>query len=71
MEEVLAMGEDAPCWVHFDAARAWAALGNRDKAFEYLRAAVDRGWTDASGAEHCPEFEGLRGTPEWAACWGL
>jgi RimJ/RimL family protein N-acetyltransferase len=71
MERVLAMEEEAPCWVYYDAARVWAALGNRDRAFECLRAAVAGGWTDASGAEHCPEFEELRGTPEWAACWGL
>jgi hypothetical protein len=30
---------------------------------------VEGGWTDVDGAEHCPEFEELRGTPEWAACW--
>ena len=69
MERVLAMGDDPPCWIYYDAARVWAALGNRDKAFGYLQTAVDRGWTDVGGAEHCPEFEGLRGTPEWAACW--
>ncbi len=49
------------------AARAWAALGDRDQAFEYLNAAADGGWDYVYHTRVCKEFKYLRSTPEWAA----
>jgi RimJ/RimL family protein N-acetyltransferase len=66
-ERVFAMQDDSPNYFYYLAGRAWAALGNRDRAFERLNAAVDRGWTDIVHTEDCREFEVLHGTPEWAA----
>ena len=66
-ERVFAMQDDSPHYFRHLAARAWAALGNRDKALEYLNAAVDRGWVNIDHTEDCREFESLHGTPEWAA----
>jgi RimJ/RimL family protein N-acetyltransferase len=68
-ERVLAL-DDTPFWVYYDAACAWAALGDRDRAFEHLNAAIDSGWTDIDSVRECKEFQGLHGMPAWEAVLG-
>lgn len=63
----LARQDDMPPWFHHDVARAWAGLGDGEKAFDYLRAAAERGWSELVATVHCPEFDALRHTPAWAA----
>jgi RimJ/RimL family protein N-acetyltransferase len=65
--QVLALPGDPPAWAYHDAARVWAALGDRDKAFDYLGSAIDRGWSDVAGTRECREFRLLHNQPEWTA----
>jgi RimJ/RimL family protein N-acetyltransferase len=64
-EQVFAQREENPNYVYHLAALAWAELGNREKALEYLRAAADRGWTHAGWTRQQEPFSILHGTPEW------
>jgi RimJ/RimL family protein N-acetyltransferase len=64
LEQTFALEEGPPDWAYYDAARAYAVLGNQEKAFEHLNAAVDRGWLDI---EDTKEFESLVGRSEWTA----
>jgi RimJ/RimL family protein N-acetyltransferase len=64
LEQAFARKEGPPVWAYYDAARAWAGLGDQVKALERLSAAVDWGWLDIEDAK---EFESLHGTPQWAA----
>jgi tetratricopeptide (TPR) repeat protein len=52
-------GDAADC---FDAARAWALAGERDKALEYLRKAIECGWHDMERVASEQAFAALRGT---------
>jgi len=73
MEKVFATPrEEMPDWMIAEfhlyyhlAARAWAALGDRDKAFRYLDEAVNKGWTDVEATNKCPEFRIFHETQEW------
>ena len=62
LEEALSRPEPPPIWVHYDAARARAALGDLARALEHLNAAVDGGWTEFEDTE---EFEVLHDEPGW------
>lgn len=42
-----------------------ALAGNKDAAFERLRAAIDLGFKDAAGAEADADLASLRGDPRW------
>jgi GNAT superfamily N-acetyltransferase len=53
-----------PPWVYYDAAQAYAGLGDRQQALAYLQQAVAGGWTFV---EDEAEFAILHDTPEWAA----
>jgi GNAT superfamily N-acetyltransferase len=66
-EEVFALRPDSPdFWYHL-AARAWAALGDQDKALGYLNAAIDQGWSAIDDTRNCTEFTILHSTPGWQA----
>ncbi len=45
IEQSLALQADQPAWVFHDAAQAWAGLGHRQTAIEYLHVAADHGWS--------------------------
>jgi RimJ/RimL family protein N-acetyltransferase len=64
-EEVLVQGNDLPLWAYYDAARAWAGLGNGEKMFVYLNTLTAKGWTEIESLERCKEFERWRETREW------
>jgi RimJ/RimL family protein N-acetyltransferase len=66
-EQVFTQRDDNPDYYYHLAALAWAELGNREKALEYLRAAADRGWTHAKWTRQQEAFRFLHGTPEWHA----
>jgi RimJ/RimL family protein N-acetyltransferase len=53
-----------PQYYHM-AARAWAALGNRDMAFRLLHLAIDQGEDRLELTRCCPEFVALREAAEW------
>jgi RimJ/RimL family protein N-acetyltransferase len=63
-EQAFAAGEP-PNWSFHTAAQAWAVLGDRDAALQYLARAVDRGWHNATFTQSCKEFEPLHNAPEW------
>lgn len=65
-DQVLALRNDPAASDYHLAARAWAALGNSDRAIEYLREAAGRGWDLFYHTRTCKEFKVLHGTPEWA-----
>jgi len=44
-----------------------ALLRNREKALEYLLAALDHGWKQIEWTKQQEEFSILHGTPEWNA----
>ena len=66
-ERVFALRRDMPHYIYHMAARAWAALGNTDKALDYLNETVNREWSYREFTESCAEFEALRGLPQWTA----
>ncbi len=66
-EQVFAAREENPDYYYHLMASAWALLGNREKALEYLRAAVDHGWTHADWTRQQEEFGILHELPEWEA----
>jgi RimJ/RimL family protein N-acetyltransferase len=64
-EQVFAQRNENPDYYYHLAASAWALLGNRDKALQYLFAAADHGWTHVEWTKRQEEFSVLHGTPEW------
>ena len=64
-KKAFAMNPDAPNWVCFMAARAYAGLGQDREAVVYLNMAIDKGWVYAESLEESEEFESLRQTPQW------
>jgi RimJ/RimL family protein N-acetyltransferase len=66
-ERVFALRNDMPHYIYHMAARAQAALGNTDQALAYLDEVVKRDWSHRAFTESCPEFESLRGLPQWTA----
>jgi len=53
-----------PQYYHM-AARAWAAMGDNDMAFQLLHLAIDRGENRLEHTRRCPEFVALREAAEW------
>jgi GNAT superfamily N-acetyltransferase len=66
-EQLFAQKADVPNWAYFDTAQAYAALGNAEKALQYLRMAAKEGWPAAEITAQTLEFQILHGTPEWDA----
>ena len=67
IEDTLVLNADPPSFVHYDAARAWAGIGDHAQALDHLNAAIGKGWTDVATLTTCKEFEPLRASPEWEA----
>lgn len=63
----MALADGPPPHAAYLAARAWAGLGNRDRALAHLRTAAEQGWASADSTQHAQEFRDLHGTPEWVA----
>jgi RimJ/RimL family protein N-acetyltransferase len=65
-DKAFALGHDAfpPQYYHL-AARAWAALGNRDRATSLLHQAIDQGEDRLDYTRSCVEFAILYGTSGW------
>jgi RimJ/RimL family protein N-acetyltransferase len=64
-EDVLVQRNDLPLWAYYDAARAWAGLGDREKMFLYLNMLAEKGWTETESLERGKEFERWRETRDW------
>jgi RimJ/RimL family protein N-acetyltransferase len=64
---VFALRDENPDYYYHLAASAWALLGNREKAFKYLHAAVSHGWANAEWTKQQDEFGILHNNPEWEA----
>ena len=62
---IIAQQGDAPAYAYFPAACAWAALGDRDQALQYLNAALDKGWDSLCETASRKELENLHETPQW------
>jgi len=69
-EQVFAQRDENPDYYYHLAALAWAELGKREKALEYLWAAADRGWAHAEWTKQQEAFSILHGLPEWGAILG-
>jgi RimJ/RimL family protein N-acetyltransferase len=65
-EKALTIGEASDA-VHHNMARAYAMLGDPDKAFCHLNNAIDKGWAKLEFTKGCEEFQSLRSTPGWEA----
>jgi len=50
----------------YNAACCYSLAGDRERAFELLDTAVERGWNDAEHLETDPDLAGLRDDPRWA-----
>ena len=66
-EQVFALRDENPDYYYHLVASAWALLGNKEKALEYLQTAVDRGWAHSEYTKQQEEFKLLHGLPEWVA----
>jgi len=55
-EQVFAQRDDNPDYYYHLVASAWAHVGNRDRAFEYLLVAIDHGWEHLEWTRQQPEF---------------
>jgi RimJ/RimL family protein N-acetyltransferase len=66
-ERFFALQENPPDWAHLDAARAWAALDQPEKAFVQLQLAVQKGWRLDKEANAYPELVRLQELPGWQA----
>jgi RimJ/RimL family protein N-acetyltransferase len=66
-EQVFAQREDNPDYYYHLAALAWARLGDREKALQYLGAAVDHGWVHSQWTRQQEAFGILHGLPAWDA----
>lgn len=64
-EQLFARDDNFPAWAYFDAAQAWAALGDSENALKYLSFAVQEGWAEIAATEQTPEFQILNKTHEW------
>lgn len=60
-------GGNAPDWVYWQTACAYAHLDQRDNAFDYLNQAIHHGFTDADHIKNSPHFEKWHNTREWEA----
>jgi len=66
-EQVFALREENPDYYYHLTALAWAELGNKEKAFEFLNTAVDRGWGHIEWTKQQEAFGILHGTSDWEA----
>ncbi len=66
-ERAIVQKEGTPPHAWYLAARGWAGLGDREKAFGMLHAVADKGWTAVEPLYSREEFAPLREAPEWAA----
>jgi RimJ/RimL family protein N-acetyltransferase len=64
-EQLFAREDSLPAWAYFDAAQAWAAVGDSENALKYLSFAVQKGWAEIAVTEQTPEFQILYNTQEW------
>jgi RimJ/RimL family protein N-acetyltransferase len=64
LEQSFGLAVEPPAWAYYDAATAWAALGQPERALARLAAAVERGYR---GFEDDDAFTSLHGLPGWAA----
>ena len=65
-ERSMTIGEVSDA-VYHNAARAYAMLGDPDKALCHLTMAIDKGWTNLELTRGCEEFQSLRDMPGWEA----
>jgi RimJ/RimL family protein N-acetyltransferase len=65
LEEIIASGTECPDWIYFDAASAWAILGNKANAIIHLNHLVKRGANNIKVYEENEAFRSLQDTPEW------
>ena len=65
-EQALVHG-DPPIWLLWNAAIAWANLGNQAKAFTYLNRLVDNGFDDRAFLQSSEHFRIYHRTSDWAA----
>ena len=66
-DQAFVLSQEHPHYICYEAARAWAMLGDSRKALSYLSLAAARGWSDVADARERQEFENLRRLPEWNA----
>ena len=64
-ERVFSAREDYPDYYYHLTAVAWAALENKERAINYLNAAVDHGWQAREWTEQEGLFRILHGSPQW------
>jgi RimJ/RimL family protein N-acetyltransferase len=58
---------DAPAWIYWITACAYANLDQREKAFEYLDQAINHGFRDIDHIKNSQYFMKWHGTNEWRA----
>jgi RimJ/RimL family protein N-acetyltransferase len=68
-EQVFAQRAENEAYHYHLVASAWAHLGNREKATEYLLAALERGWQHLEWTKAQPEFA-ILGDAEWNQALG-
>jgi RimJ/RimL family protein N-acetyltransferase len=66
-DQVFALRDENPDYYYHLVASAWALLKNREKALVFLKAAADRGWSQADWTKQQVEFNILQDMPEWNA----
>jgi tetratricopeptide (TPR) repeat protein len=65
-EKAFKLGDNAfPYQYYHMAARAWAAQGERDMAYQYLHMAIDQGEKRLEHTRSCDEFDCLHDEQEW------
>jgi hypothetical protein len=57
--------EEAERWCHYNAACAWALIGDSQAAFRNLNKAVERGWVDMAQLEQDARLKSLHEIEEW------
>lgn len=65
-EKALSHG-DGPIWLFWNAACAYAHVGNRAKVFTNLNRAIDAGFTDRLALEQSEHFQALHASAPWSA----
>ena len=65
-EKALSRG-DGPIWLFWNAACAYAHVGNRAKVFTNLNRAIDAGFTDRLALEQAEHFQALHASAPWLA----
>jgi RimJ/RimL family protein N-acetyltransferase len=65
LDSYFAAVSDPAVIAYHDAARTWAALGNRNKALSFLANAVKEGWSNPESTAASREFAPLHDSPVW------